>query len=126
MQDIYTQHEKHFDQVQAFVICMDGARVATVALKFPKDGASRLYAYVHWSGVPMVRGMANGYGYDKRTAAVADAAKRVAPRVDPASLTTVDLKPKLRLAFIDALSKDDGRDWSRSLEDAGFAVLQAV
>ena len=71
MTDIYDQHAKAFAAVQAFVILdTSGERVATVALKFPRDGAGRLYAYVHLIGVEMVRAHAGGYGYDKRSAAV--------------------------------------------------------
>ena len=77
MPDIYDQHDAAFARVSAFVICRDGERVATVALKFPADGAGRLHAYVHWLGLPMVRGFAGGYGYDKRSAAVIEATGKI-------------------------------------------------
>lgn len=76
MSDIYDQHRAAFANVSAYVILRGGERVATIAFKFPRDGAGRLYAYVHWIGVPMVRGFAAGGGYDKRSAAVADAAQK--------------------------------------------------
>ena len=118
---IYDQHDKAFARTSAFVIAKNGERVATVAIRFPADGAGRLYAYVHWLGVPMVRGMAGGYGYDKRTAAVADAAAKLhvanAPEMEPGGAFE---------AFWLAIRKDGGHDWTRSLEDAGFRVWQAV
>lgn len=46
MKTIYEQHEKAFTSVQAFVIAKNGERVATIAFKFPRDGAGRLYAYI--------------------------------------------------------------------------------
>jgi hypothetical protein len=111
MPDIYEQHAAAFANVSAYVIMRDGSRVATIAFKFPRDGAGRLYAYVHWLGFPMVRGWAGGGGYDKRSAAVASAAKLIkAP--DP--------------AFIAAIAKEDGMEWQNSLRSAGFDVLQAV
>ena len=123
MPDIYEQHDAAFKQVSAFVITKDDEHVATVAIKFPKDGASRLYAYVHWSGLPMVRGSATGYGYDKRSAAVADALKRIArPAVE-----NRETEPGMCLCeFVDTGAAMGGQDWTRALEKAGFTVWQAV
>ena len=111
MSDIYDQHRAAFANVSAYVVLKDGERVATIAFKFPRDGAGRLYAYVHWIGVPMVRGFAGGYGYDKRTAACSSAAQRL------------DGVPH---AFIDALWVDTGPTWDEQLRKAGFTVIQAV
>ena len=118
MADIYEQHRAAFARVSAYVILGDdGRRVATVALKFPADGAGRLYAYVHWIGDAMVRGFASGGGYDKRSAACAAAADKL-----PASHTP----DRDYGAFRQALRLDDGYDWTRSLEARGFRVFQAV
>lgn len=118
---IYDQHAAAFNRVSAFVILKGAERVATVAIKFPVDGAGRLYAYVHWIGTEMVRGHANGYGYDKRSAACASAAKRIPDNISGRGGDGVD-----RTAFIDALADDNGHDWTRRLEAAGFTVHQAV
>lgn len=123
---IYDQHDKAFNRVSAFVVAKDGERVATVAIKFPADGAGRLYAYVHWLGLAMVRGAANGYGYDKRSAAVADAADKIGAGVDLSSLSQRETAVDDRLAFQEALRHSDGTDWTRALEKAGFTVWQAV
>lgn len=117
MTTIYDQHDKAFSRVSAFVIVDQGKRVATVALHFPADGAGRLWAYVHWLGLPMVRGYAGGYGYDKRTAAVASAAAKIHP-----SPTACERQA----AFQAACRADSGYDWTRELEKAGFQVWQAV
>jgi len=118
MTDIYTQHDAAFRAVSAFVILNGaGERVATVAIKFPADGAGRLYAYVHWLGVEMKRGHANGYGYDKRSAAIANAARKIEWPVDMGSNSD---------AFAAAAMADAGDDWTRAVEKAGFRVLQAV
>lgn len=57
---VYQLHDKAFANVSAYVIAKDGERVATIAFKFPRDGAGRLYVYVHWFGLQMVRGWAGG------------------------------------------------------------------
>jgi hypothetical protein len=131
--DIYRQHEATFSNVSAFVIMREGERVATVALKFPKDGAGRLWVYVHFLGVPMVRDYAGGYGYDKRSHAVTHAAGKI--KQIPLSGYTAgqDWAEKAHIAekerlqhFIAALSDIGGKDWVDALRDAGYTVMQAV
>lgn len=123
--DIYTQHDKAFDAVSAYVVLNSAnERVATVALKFPRDGAGRLYAYVHWIGLEMVRGWAGGYGYDKRSAACSSAARRIA--IGNLSGDEWANRRHEATAFVEALEKDSGEDWTRQLEAAGFKVFQAV
>ena len=76
MTTVYEQHDKVFTQVSAFAIVRNGERVANIAFKFPRDGAGRLKCFVHWLGTEMLQGTAGGYGYDKRTAATANAISR--------------------------------------------------
>lgn len=112
--DIYEQHKAAFALVSAYVITLKGERVATIAFKYPRDGASNLYAYVHWLGTPMVRGWAAGGGYDKHSSACAHAMNRKHAwgGIDP--------------AFHSALANDGGSTWDTRLRHAGFDVLQAV
>ena len=121
---IYDLHDKAFSQVSAYVVMRDGEKVATIALKFPKDGAGRVYAYVHWLGVPMVRGSAGGYGYDKRSAAVANAIPKVERTMS--NPDTPRAEWEAQHAFLVALQSDGGEYFDRKLEKAGFTVLQAV
>lgn len=120
--NIYDAHDKAFANVSAWVILdAQGTKVATVAVKFPKDGASRLWAYVHWIGAHMERASASGYGYDKRTPAVISALlkanfDRPEQWDTPAELD--DLKSKL--------DPHSGYGWERQISDAGYQVLQAV
>ena len=122
MPQIYDQHRAAFASVEAYVILKEGERVATVAFKFPKDGAGRLYAYVHWIGLEMVRGFATGGGYDKRTAACASAVKGIKATGE----YVIDYTPELRSTFTEALAADRGHTWESALRNAGFTVLQAV
>jgi len=138
MTNIYDQHRAAFSRVSAFVILKDGERVATVAIKFPADGASRLYAYTHVFGVEMTRAYAGGYGYDKRSAAVASAFSRVdagkgmdletLPEANRAEYAALHAETAAMAAAWRALAPelDKGDDWTRALEKAGFTVLQAV
>lgn len=116
---IYDQHDKAFPLVSAFVIADGGNRVATIAFRFPRDGAGRLWAYVHWLGTEMVRGYAGGYGYDKSSAAVEAAVARMQDATDTVNPARLD-------AFRNALRDCGGFGWDRKLRDAGFEVWQAV
>lgn len=120
--DIYAQHSAAFARVSAFVVMKNGERVATVAFKFPADGAGRLYAYVHWFGTEMVRGFAGGGGYDKRSAACAAAAVANGKCRNNIGYAR-DESARL---FWTILQRDGGAYWDSRLRDAGFDVLQAV
>lgn len=121
MTKIYQQHDAAFANVQAHVILKDGQMVAKIAFKFPKDGAGRLYAYVHWFGIEMVRGHANGCGYDKRSAAVEDAIGKVNQ-----AMISPEQNQDSFIAFQKALIDIGGNNWDQALRDAGFTVFQAV
>lgn len=108
-QNIYDQHRKHTSRVGAYAILKDGQHVASITIAYPKDGASRLYAYVHYLGFPMLRGSATGYGYDKRSAAIASAVRHHSVTDWPAD-------------FFVALNADDGHGWDRKLRDVGYIV----
>lgn len=117
MTDIYDQHAAAFRSVMAFAIVRDGQQCGKIAFKFPKDGAGRLYAYVHWHGVKMVRGYAGGYGYDKKSAALANAAAKIQGE---------GWNPDWQAAFVAAIAKDDGKTWQANLLAARFDVFKAV
>lgn len=128
---IYDQHDKAFAHVSAYVIAYKGERVATLAFKFPRDGASRLWCYLHWAGCEMVRAYAGGGGYNKRTAAAAYAACKMPAELpdtvyaDGTPHHDVDTRTAY-VAFRGALEKDGGSNWDATLRDAGFDVWQAV
>ena len=132
MADIYDQHKAAFSNVSAFVILdnLTGERVATVALKFPRDGAGRLFAYVHIIGLQMVRAYAGGYGYDKRGAAVAAAVAKIkasdARLHDGSSDPFANKLNRILADFQAARPEMDSRDWTRAIEARGYQVIQAV
>lgn len=130
MSDIYKQHDAAFANVAAYVILnLRHDRVATIAFKFPRDGAGRLWCYVQWCGTEMVRGYAAGGGYDKRSASAASAACRLALGNGQYADGTPHHSQEEREefdTFVVALSDDNGHEWANRLRDAGFVVLQAV
>lgn len=129
--NIYDLHTAAFSRVSAFVVMDKAERVATIAFKFPEGGAGRLYAYVHWMGIPMVRGFAAGGGYDKKSASVSAATGKLPDSLGEDKYTdgsrhhTVESCNRY-MEFLVATRADDGYHWDRRLQDAGFTVLQAV
>ena len=116
MTDIYTLHDAAFRQVSAYVIAKDGERVATVALKH----AGALTAYVHLVGVEMTKGQARGGGYDRASAAVADAIGKIRASDDDIAVNAHRIAMRLAVTGMDA------GQWTRELERQGFTVWQAV
>lgn len=120
---IYQQFDAAFSHVAAYVVIdpTNGACVAKVALKRAASGL-RTTAYVHWIGIPMVRGVANGGGYDKDSASVASAARRIPDDIAGRD----DGMHMARAKFIDAAGADGGKRWDDAVRAAGFTVHQAV
>ena len=123
MTNIYDQHDAAFRSVSAYVVVKNGERVATVAFKFPSDGAGRLYAYVHWLDYPMERGFAGGCGYDKKSAACYAAALKM--RRQLSGLASVEPGSNADL-FMDAMGTNDGYYWNQRLDEAGFELWQVL
>jgi hypothetical protein len=109
---IYNLYDAAFARVSAYIVLdAAGVYIAKVSVKYPVDGAGRVYAYVHVFGAPMVRGSASGGGYDKRSAACASAAKSAKGWPD---------------AFRVAMLADAGTGWASAVTAAGYTVLQAI
>ena len=121
---IYNQFDAAFSHVAAYVVIdpTNGDCVAKVAIKRSTSGL-RTTAFVHWIGVPMVKGVANGGGYDKDSASVASAARRV---VMPKGPEHMAFQHAACSRFIAAAILDGGRRWDAAVRDAGFTVIQAV
>lgn len=121
--DVYDQFDKAFRNVSAYCVIWQGQPVAQVCFRHPDDGAGRLWAYVHWYGVPMVRGYAGGFGYDKRSAAVSVAVRKMG--VSAGGHVSPDIQAAYE-AFISATREDAGHYWNNRLEHAGFTVRQVI
>jgi hypothetical protein len=122
---IYDQHDKAFANVSAFIVMNGNERVATIAFKFPKDGAGRLSCFLHVLGLPMVKGNAGGYGYDKKSAAFRDAAEKQC-QVKLESWQTSDYAAEYAVAAKIRDCLNNGHSFNDDLREAGFTVYQAV
>lgn len=127
MTNIYELHDSAFRYVSAYVILKDNEMIAKVAFKFPKDGAGRLWAYIHFFGLAMVRDYAGGYGYDKRSAAATHAAAKIVMDSDEYyTPESYEERTQKLVTFKAVLADIGGKDWTNALHDAGYTVIQAV
>lgn len=130
MTNIYDKHDAAFRNVSAFVVLGrntdengDTVHVATVSLK---HGGS-VTAFVHWIGTEMTQGRAGGGGYDRSSAAVADAARKaIAAAAKGAKWEATQPGDLDRAVFFKTASTYDGKRWDSALRDAGFTVIQAL
>ena len=122
MSDIYDTHATAFRGVSAFAVLKDGEEVARISCKSGHGSKGpTVRAFVWFLGSPMVEGRAHGGGYDVEAGAVSAAASKMVP----GSLVSADV-PAFE-SFRDACRMADaGKGVKRSLEDAGFLVLQVV
>ncbi|HEY5793421.1 MAG TPA: hypothetical protein VIU82_00275 [Bosea sp. (in: a-proteobacteria)] len=118
---VYRQFDAAFARVAAYVILKNGELVAKVAIKRSASNL-RASAFVHWIGVPLVCGTANGGGYDKDSAAVAAGARKI---LNPTTQIHGEWSDDWQ-AFVKAASLDGGKRWDDAVRDAGFTVIQAV
>ena len=133
MTNIYDLHSKAFSNTSAYVICANGERAMTIAIKYPKDGAGRLWAYVHFIGQPMVRSYANGYGYDKTSAAITNAIESIPLPVVSAELAgkawaeLSSTKDRETITELQRAFKDiGGKGWGDIFRELGYQVYRAV
>lgn len=121
--DIYELHGKAFRNVSAYVVVgtySKGAPDLKARVAFKHSEGGRVTCYLHIFGGPMVRGWANGGGYDKWSASASVATSRIVCG-DYAPDSKADV-----VAIVAALRPDDGHHWDARLRDAGYQVFQAV
>ena len=126
----WQKFDNAFKQVSAFVVMdQDTMRpIAKIALKFPSDGAGRVNAYIHLIGIEVQHGYAGGYGYDKRTASIIDAASNCndiwAQQIKSGHVSLTSLQQN----FINLLLSDKAQGgWLEVINhNNGFIVIQVV
>lgn len=131
--NVYEQFDAAFSNVSASALLdKEGNYKGKVCFKFPKDGAGRLYAYVHLFGLEMSRGFAGGYGYDKKSAAVCDAVAKI-KEYEPVNpelpvqgweLTHANGLNATKDAWQSAFKSIGGKDWQDVFrEELGITVI---
>ena len=117
-----------FNLVSAYVVMDQDTMqpIVKIALKYPKDGSGRVNTYIHIIGMEVQHGYAGGYGYDKRTASIIDAASNCNDFLNDAeNYQNINGKQK---QFIELLLSDDAQGgWQEVINhNSGFIVIQAV
>lgn len=126
--DIYEKHKAAFKNISGYVVTdATGNRLATIAFKY----GNAVTCYLHIIGLEMTCGIAKGGGYDRKSAAICNAAIKTGfynhsndHQGDPFVKSLHDLRDQ----FKTILSKAErgGSSWDNALRDAGFNVYSAI
>ena len=121
-QSNWNKFDKAFNQVSAFLVLDAETRntVAKISLKYPKDGAGRLTCYMHIIGNELQIGTASGYGYDKRTTAIINAADNYLKNAEGFNVPEA--------SFLNLLNSNMAQSgWQEVInEKNGFTVIQVI
>lgn len=114
----YIQFDKASKTLSAYAVLKDGQFIGRVVFK---HGQMRTYCYAQVWGAPMARGSANGYGYDKSSAACEAAVAKL----------FIGANPPTSNAHVEAWKvavtpQSGGLNWQRRLEDAGYTICGVV
>ena len=126
----WQKFDNAFNLVSAYIVLDQETMqpIAKIALKYPKDGAVRVNAYVHVIGMEVQHGYAGGYGYDKRTASIIGAVYHCndiwAQQIKSGHVSLTSAQQN----FINLLLSDDAQGgWQEVINhNNGFIVIQAV
>ena len=126
--DIYDYHQSAFSTVSAWVVLDNKSKGrGNLAAKVSIKRASCPTAYVQFLGLSMQRATAKGYGYDRDSAAVEAATRKIAlpDAFEESKYWDVDLLDRYN-RFKTAIREAHGAHWYHALERKGFSVIQAV
>lgn len=124
-ESVRADYERVTRDLTVYSVSKDGEPIARIVVKYGGRSSPHgltVRAFVHVLGLPMVRGMARGGGYDMKTAAIADAMKHLTynRRSDSYESAIADTCQAFR-----ALS-DGGYDIPHQLRELGFHVAEVV
>jgi hypothetical protein len=115
---IYDQFDRATANFNAVALIRDGVPVGRVLIKH----GSAATAYVHIWGTEMTKGHAGGGGYDKSTAAVILAARKVV-MPDKRRVRECEAVAAMQEAFADGR---DGMGWEQRFEKFGFTIARVI
>lgn len=125
---VYNQCDAAFRDIWAGVVMKGADRVATIAIKTggrSSPNGLTVTAYVHVIGLPMQKGIARGYGYDMKTAAIAAAVRKL-PAAIAGCTRTLECPAIAEAGDAFARLQDAGHDIPHQLRAMGFEFFQAV
>lgn len=120
MATVYEQFDKATRDVSAFAVFKGPDYIGRVVFKRGTSGL-RTTCFAQVWGLRMAKGMANGGGYDKDSAAAENAISKIKPEDerDPAPLEHLK-------AWQDAMKGPEGERWNRRLDAAGYNVVHVI
>ena len=119
---IYREFENVTRDFRAWSITKDGEQVARIVVKYGgrrSPSGLTVRAFVHVLGIPTVRGIARGGGYDMTTASIASAVRHLDMR--EADKRGNDVAARIAEQFQTQL-KDGGYDIPFQLRALGYVV----
>ena len=117
---IYREQERITADLSAWSITKNGEQVARIVVKYGgrrSPNGLTVRAFVHVLGVPMVRGIARGGGYDMKSAAIVSAVQHLDYLDDERS----DLAINGNVNAFRSL-QDNGHDIPHQLQTMGYVV----
>lgn len=121
MTEVYDKFDAAFRHMQAACLILEGQNVGRIALKY----GHACTAFVQVWGAPMQTGRAGGGGYDRATAAIEAAARKLQPEQVNAE-RRLEREAMLRLCTAFGPEARDGIAWASRLEAAGFTVANVL
>jgi hypothetical protein len=118
-ESIYTKFDRSFGNVTAQALLLDGKPVGRIVIKYGNAAT----AYVQVWGASMATARATGYGYDKGSAAVMEAIRKLPDAPDPADTLASEAQWRLRLV---ADGWDGGTRYANVIEAAGFTICNVI
>lgn len=119
--NIYEQFDAATRELSAYAVFKGSDPVGRVVFKRTASGM-RTTCFLQIWGSPMVKGVANGCGYDKDSASFTNAASQYGPN-EPGRDVLGD--EQSRRADFHAV-KDNGYRWSDQLRELGYTVQHVI
>jgi hypothetical protein len=120
---LYNAQRKAVNDALIYVVFEGPRLVARVSFHYNRSNtACTCYLWVQAAGIS--KGTAKGGGYDRKSAAALKAAEKI-PALDRCYQEIMGYAERVEKIRA-ALNHDDGHEWQRHLEAAGFVVYSAV
>lgn len=121
---IRNEFERMGADLHAWSVTKDGEQVARIVVRYggrSSPNGLTVRAFVHVLGLPMVRGIARGGGYDMKTAAIWGACLNL-PMIGPGNMLRAQ-QPGV-CDTVDAFKalRDQGHDIPHQLRELGYTV----
>lgn len=124
----HNQYDKATSRLAVFVLAdKEKEIIGNILASYPKDGAGNLTVFIRILGLPLVRGKAGGYGYDKLGAAMYEAGLALNNRITAMEKENLRGPELLSLGrrIAESLAQDQ-TNWKGNLGKAGIFLAQII